>query len=433
MMKKGFFVTAVVAANFIFGQVGINNEDPKATLDVSAKTTDGSKPEGIIAPRLTGEEIRGKDAKYLAEQKGTIVYATSASSDAGVSGAKTVNIAAEGYYYFDGNIWQKFNSGTATAAGTEPWYDAATNAGATSNTQDIYQMGKVGVGFKTPRYNFEIGDTLNNGSYLSLSQSGANANGQSSLIYFTKRTNSNSLSDATSKGFKWYALSDAYTALPDGANSLFLEGWDNGTRLPDIMVVRSNGNVGFGTRVPTTKVDIKSTAGAGTGFRLEDGSQGAGKVLVSDANGNASWALPASVPPLTINSTAGVSTSVVSNPSTMTYTGASAVVTVPGQYMITTRYIADKAPRGCNDVLAFNLNKNSSTVFDLATSAFPVQDAHMPAGHGIYDFIYTTQTAYLTAGTYYMFVRISGSAGSCTSYAVRAGFAENSFTLTLLK
>ncbi|MPT32485.1 MAG: hypothetical protein E2600_12655 [Chryseobacterium sp.] len=378
MMKKGFFVTAVVAANFIFGQVGINNEDPKATLDVTAKTTDGTKPEGFIAPRLSGEEIKGKDAKYLAEQKGTIIYATSASSDAGVSGTKTINITAEGYYYFDGSIWQKFNSGTA-AAGTEPWYNVATNTGATANTQDIYQMGKVGVGFKTPLYNFEIGDNLNNGSYLSLSQSGVNANGQSSLTYFTKRDNSNSITNATSKGWKWFALSDTYTLNPALANSLFLEGWTNGTRLFNVMVINplgylglgtsnpsdhlqlnygnvridydpsvaggnglklsgsggvlardwstlspsetghyismnsnstsvaletsnsdtskngllimrtSTGNVGINTITPTADLDIKSRNGVGKGFRLEDGSQGAGKVLISDANGNASW------------------------------------------------------------------------------------------------------------------------------------------------
>ncbi|MDP9957869.1 hypothetical protein J2X97_003541 [Epilithonimonas hungarica] len=297
MMKKGFFVTAVVAANFIFGQVGINNEDPKATLDVTAKTTDGTKPEGFIAPRLSGEEIKGKDAKYLTEQKGTIIYATSASSDAGVSGAKTINITAEGYYYFDGSIWQKFNSGTA--AGTEPWYNVATNTGATANTQDIYQMGKVGVGFKTPLYNFEIGDNLNNGSYLSLSQSGANANGQSSLTYFTKRDNSNSITNATSKGWKWFALSDTYTLNPALANSLFLEGWNNGVRTQNIMTANPNGNVGFGIQLPTAKVHINTPA-IGTGFRLEDGSQGDTKVLMSDANGNGSWKIPASIKPIVI-------------------------------------------------------------------------------------------------------------------------------------
>ncbi len=50
----------LLSFNLFFSQVGINTPDPKASLDISAKTTDGSQPEGIIAPRLT--EIRLKQA-----------------------------------------------------------------------------------------------------------------------------------------------------------------------------------------------------------------------------------------------------------------------------------------------------------------------------------------------------------------------------------
>lgn len=92
-------------ATFIFAQVGINNTAPKATLDVTAKTTDGSRPEGIIAPRLTGDQIKAGDAQYGNDQKGTIVYATSSVNS---PSAKTIKINAEGYYYFDGSVWQKF-------------------------------------------------------------------------------------------------------------------------------------------------------------------------------------------------------------------------------------------------------------------------------------------------------------------------------------
>ncbi|SDF25024.1 hypothetical protein [Epilithonimonas hungarica] len=156
-MKKIFTSVAMIGATMAMAQVGINNEDPKATLDVTAKTTNGTKPEGIIAPRLTGDQIKAADAQYLAEQTGTIVYATSAVN--GTPAGKTINITAAGYYYFDGAIWQKFNSGAA-AAGTEPWYDVATNTGATANTQNIYQMGNVGVGMTTPTAKLNVVDTI---------------------------------------------------------------------------------------------------------------------------------------------------------------------------------------------------------------------------------------------------------------------------------
>ncbi len=56
-MKKNLIISGLLllfshAAN---SQVGINNISPKATLDITAKTTDGTKPEGVIAPRLSGD------------------------------------------------------------------------------------------------------------------------------------------------------------------------------------------------------------------------------------------------------------------------------------------------------------------------------------------------------------------------------------------
>jgi hypothetical protein len=103
-MMKTKIIFACFASSFVGAQVGINTSNPAASLDVVAKRTNGSTSEGIIAPRLTGNQIKSADARYTAPQTGTFVYAMSA-----VSGptAKTVNITAPGYYYFDGRIWQK--------------------------------------------------------------------------------------------------------------------------------------------------------------------------------------------------------------------------------------------------------------------------------------------------------------------------------------
>ena len=109
-MKKSIFLatwmllfsSAIVTAQVTIG----SNDDPKATLDVvAADPTDANAVEGVIAPRLTGDQIKGKDARYGTDQTGAIVYATAAASP---TTAKTVNITAPGYYYFDGLVWQAF-------------------------------------------------------------------------------------------------------------------------------------------------------------------------------------------------------------------------------------------------------------------------------------------------------------------------------------
>lgn len=150
-----------------YSQVGINIEAPKATLDVTAKTTDGTKPEGIIAPRLTGDQIKAADAQYDTPQIGTIVYATAA---VGTSTPKTVNITSPGYYYFDNTlVWVKFGHGTGTSS-TEPWYNVATNAGATANTDNIYQSGNVAVGTSKPVGVFHVDGAKDNSATQTATQ-----------------------------------------------------------------------------------------------------------------------------------------------------------------------------------------------------------------------------------------------------------------------
>ncbi len=119
-MKNMITAVVLIFSTTVNAQVGINTTSPKATLDITAKTTDGSKPEGLIAPKLTGNQIQAGDAQYGTAQKGTIVYATAAATS---PSTKTANITAEGYYYFDGSAWQKI---TAAASG-DPSNDAWAN------------------------------------------------------------------------------------------------------------------------------------------------------------------------------------------------------------------------------------------------------------------------------------------------------------------
>nr|WP_315034690.1 hypothetical protein [uncultured Chryseobacterium sp.] len=106
MKKKIFPLLLIAVSPFSMAQIGVNTTVPAATLDVTAKTKDGSKAEGILAPRLTGDELKAADDQYTTTQKGALVYVTSAAT---TTTTKTGNVVAEGYYYYDGNIWQKLD------------------------------------------------------------------------------------------------------------------------------------------------------------------------------------------------------------------------------------------------------------------------------------------------------------------------------------
>lgn len=143
-MTKKLFPVVLLTGSFAFAQVGVNTVSPKATLEVAGNPTDNTKFDGIIAPRITGDQLKAKN--YSSSQTGALVYVTAADS---APSGQTLDVTSPGYYYFNGdsaiNKWVKLSTGIA--ATPEPWNVQNTANPATTNNQNIYQNGKVGVGF----------------------------------------------------------------------------------------------------------------------------------------------------------------------------------------------------------------------------------------------------------------------------------------------
>ncbi|REC76806.1 hypothetical protein DRF60_13010 [Chryseobacterium elymi] len=368
MKKSIILLVALTISTAIYSQVGINHENPKATLDIVAKTTGSTTAEGIIAPRLSGDEIKGKDLQYDTPQKGAIVYATSAVT--GIPAGKTINIISEGYYYFDGTIWIKFESGPAVPD-TNDWHITG-NVGTTPGTNFVGTSDAQHLIFKV--------NNLNSGriSYYAGGPSPTGNGGQTSFGYLAAASNSGAAVTAIgdrvlqnnqggrNTGVGFYALtgnnsgtrntalgsfalaqnqtgndnigigfntfqnsssdnnrniavgsiagfgiigndntiigynagqtsnSEKNTLIGSLAN-LSMSGLTNATAIgynakvgqSNSLVLGGTGadavNVGIGTIAPVAKLDVNGT------FKLVDGTQGNGKVLTSDANGNASW------------------------------------------------------------------------------------------------------------------------------------------------
>ena len=257
-------------------------------------------------------------------------------------------------------------------------------------------QGNVGVGTSKPVNDLTVsGNTSIGAGYAAIAAPANGAIIQGNVGVGTSKP----VNDLTVSGNS--SIGAGYAAIAAPANGAIIQG-----------------NVGVGTSAPAAKLDVIGK------IKITDGTQGAGKVLVSDANGVGSWR-DTSATAIVINSTTGFSADFAGDQ--LTYLGAKATVTVPGYYIVSTRLISDKTPIGCGAYIAYNLNKSATANI---SPAFPIQDIHMSAGPNGWDHLYTSNIAYLTAGTYYMRVR---DANRCTTNVSRHTVGENSFTLTLLK
>lgn len=90
-----------------YSQTGINTKSPNATLDVANGIA--SLPDGIIAPRLSGNDLKAKDDLYGVNQNAALIFATSAASP---TTEKTIEVTKAGYYYYDATLvkWVSFLS-----------------------------------------------------------------------------------------------------------------------------------------------------------------------------------------------------------------------------------------------------------------------------------------------------------------------------------
>lgn len=101
-MKKIIFLVVVLFVTIVHAQTGINTQNPNASLEVLALPDQATVVDGLITPKLTGDQLKSKDNLYGANQEGAMIYITKPSL---VKTPKTINIKKEGYYYFNGEIW----------------------------------------------------------------------------------------------------------------------------------------------------------------------------------------------------------------------------------------------------------------------------------------------------------------------------------------
>lgn len=103
-MKKSILLLTALSATLIYGQVGINTQTPKATLDVVGKPSDSNSLDGFIAPRITASQLKTKI--YTIEQKGALIYVTEKFANDSDATGQVELVKSQGYYQFDGTGWK---------------------------------------------------------------------------------------------------------------------------------------------------------------------------------------------------------------------------------------------------------------------------------------------------------------------------------------
>ncbi|WP_405326444.1 PA14 domain-containing protein [Leeuwenhoekiella sp. LLG6367-2.1] len=285
MAKKILSVCFLMSFLSGWAQVGIGTTAPEASLDIRAANHLGAvtAKDGILIPRVANLSVNGST-------DGQLIYLTTSTAS-----------YSKGFHYWDSGAtrWIPLNSTV------EPWYKVNTTEPATSNTDDIYIMGKVGIGSSNPIEHIEIKREGDNDMQFT----SANANPPNVIFYNTGGTLAapKLLNDDQEIGSVVFKTYDGSSINEVGGIRMFMDGAPsrgslptkivfnttrqgavNQTANPGAMTINNAGNVGIGIADPTARLHITNS------LRYVDATPGDdnGKVLTSDANGNASWQVP---------------------------------------------------------------------------------------------------------------------------------------------
>ena len=130
-MKRIFIPLALLSGAFAHSQVGIGTPEPNTSAELDITSTD----KGILIPRVALKDLTDTTTITNGNVNSLIVFNTNETTD-----------LQPGYYYWYNDRWLRMINQNDSSI-KEPWKIQNTENQAVLNTDDIYQQGKVAVGF----------------------------------------------------------------------------------------------------------------------------------------------------------------------------------------------------------------------------------------------------------------------------------------------
>ncbi len=335
-MKTTYTFLVLLLVSFLsFSQVGINttSPDPSSILDVAATN------KGMLLPRVALTNT-GDTSTIPNPAISLLVYNTATSSD-----------LSPGFYFWNGNAWNAISAESGgTSTGDDNWaitgnniegekflgttnytslkfkvnnsqmalfhpqggmalgYGAVandnnavaigTNANANNNEATAIGASATASGFQSAAFGYNA-KAITSNSTLALGNSSTASSYQATALGVNSKatTNNNTLAigtnsmatgeNSTAIGYNSNASAQNAVALGNGAVA----------NNPNTLILGNNVSplnwdatkVGIGTSNPTEKLEVKGNIKIDGTLKISDGTQGVGKILTSDANGNATW------------------------------------------------------------------------------------------------------------------------------------------------
>ncbi|WP_415327154.1 hypothetical protein [Chryseobacterium sp. MMS23-Vi53] len=351
-MRKRLLITGMLSvASLAFAQVGINTQQAETTFDIVAKDSKGTSrvPEGLLIPRVDRERAQSMFGVPIS----TLIYINDISTGSAAGIAANVDEVGYYYYNgtvwtkiaegSSNNIHVYNSNGTITSNRIVSLEDKGFSFNGTRNNGfAVNKVGdnpssvisadmenaRVGIGTSTPQAKLDIRTSTN---AYGLQHSDDNIRLRSWInekeAFFGNITN-HGLSLMTNNRGRLYIANDGNVGIgtktpnnrldlgydaadtvndPSGKKlaifnnlagdsfygfgiSSYALQFHSGSKKDDApaMVLKGNtvdnsGKLGIGTTEPSERLHVAGKV------RIEDGTQGANKVLVSDVNGVGSW------------------------------------------------------------------------------------------------------------------------------------------------